>query len=139
MVNNQFDKISNVFEKLTEKYCRFLKLFSATVLCLLGPIGVSFAEDFACGEWSNSSLQHQGAVSIVLDKDELVWSNGTNSYHAKIIESDTPQLAYSDTASIYMIYGAYSMNDKFYNAGYLRVRRVFFVEEVLKVSEIECE
>jgi hypothetical protein len=131
--------ISGFSEELAEKCHRCLMIFSAVLLCFAVSTGALLADDFSCGEWSNSSLQHQGAVSIVLDDDALVWSNETNSYHAKLIQSDTPQLAYSDTASIYMIYGAYSMNNKLYNSGYLRVRRVFFVEEVLKVSELVCE
>lgn len=118
---------------------RFLKLLVAVVLCLSTTISISLADVFSCGEWSNSSLQHKGSVSIIIDKDTLIWSNGKNSYEAKSIESDTPQLAYSDAASIYMIYGVFSIYDKLYSSGYLRIRRIFFVEEILKVSEIECK
>lgn len=138
MPDNPSDKTTVLVEKFMRNIRCFSKLLITTVLFLSTTISVSFADSFSCNEWSNSSLQHQGAVSIEISKDMLVWTNGINSYQANAIQSDTPQLAYSDRASIYMIYGVFSMSDKLYNSGYLRIRRIFFIEEVLKVSEIEC-
>jgi hypothetical protein len=118
---------------------RFISLFVYVVLCFSLTVSISWADGFSCGDWSNSSLQHKGAISISIDKDMLTWSNGKRSYEATLIKSDTPQLAYSDAASIYMIFGVFSTHDKLYNSGYLRVRRIFFIEEVLKFSELECQ
>ncbi len=118
----------------------FLIRLVAVVFCFSAMISISWADEFSCGEWSNSSLQHKGSISISIsiDNDTLTWSNGKNSYEARLIQSDTPQLAYSDAASLYMLFGVFSIYDKLYSSGYLRIRRIFFIEEVLKVSEIEC-
>ena len=126
-------------EQVIPKPRRVSKQLITAFLYLIASNSVAFADSFSCGEWSNSSLQHKGTVSIEMDKSTLIWSNGVNSYRANAIQNETPQLAYSDRASIYMIYGVFSVNDQLYNTGYLRIRRIFYVEEVLKVSQIECQ
>jgi hypothetical protein len=139
MLEYQLAQLLPSVENFIQKFGFFRKLMIAIVLCFSATISIASADSFSCSEWSNSSLQHKGSVSIEIEKDVLIWSNGANSYRAKKIQNGTPQLSYSDMASIYMVFGVFSMNNKLYNSGYLRVRRIFFVEEILKFSEIECE
>ena len=139
MLDSSKCKATGFIKQLTlERIYRSVSIVAAGLLSFTAP-SILYADDFSCGEWSKASLQHKGPISITINNDKLEWSNGKNTYEANIISNNTPQLAYADTASIYMIYGVYTMKGRLYNSGYLRVRRVFFVEEMLKVSEIECE
>ena len=95
------------------------------------------AEIFRCTSWTNSSLLHRGPVTIAIDAETLTWRANTASGTARSIVQGKTYSAYANKAHVFFVFGSL-----FFELGEvappLFVRRVPFVKNSPRISEIEC-
>lgn len=97
------------------------------------------AGSYTCSEWSHASLQHRGQISVLLEDDKLIWSNGTNTYSAKLVVQTIGHATYFDEASVYMVFGIVDRGNVGLQKSPILVRRIFNVSTPMRVSELSCE
>lgn len=101
--------------------------------------GAAAQSSYSCSEWTKASLQHKGSISVLLDEEKLIWSNGKKIYSAEFISKGGTYASYFDAASLYMVYGSGLFASRWMPQGRdLHIRRIFFNSRDMQVSELLC-
>jgi hypothetical protein len=104
------------------------KILSAAAIALAFT-SAAHADTMSCGEWSASSLQDAGEISISISAERLVWSNGRRAVEAERLGHAAPPMMFADSASIYLVWE----HDRS-----LEIRRIYTTEQERPSARLSC-